>query len=141
MATPALSTTIPKAASWSLPPAREAARKVPVGLSLAASGLMILLFVVTRSEKQAGLLSWILIMVMSALGGSMFPAENLPQALQPFAKATLNFYAVEGYLDLLVRGESASTVLGKTAVLFGIGLLTLGVGQSLLIRRIQEAAQ
>lgn len=110
-----------------------------VALSLAASGLMVVIYVATRSEKQSGIVAWIVIMVMSVIGGSMFPAENLPDFVRPISRMTLNYHGVEGYLDLLVRGREAASVLPYTLVLLAFGVLTIAVGQALVVRRLQES--
>ncbi len=120
---------------------------VPVGavllhagaFALAAAGLITVVVALVRTEKQAGILSWIVVMVMSALGGSMFPAELLPAAVQPLARFTLNYWAVEGFLDLMVRGRGALAVLPATALLGGLGVVLLGLGQHLMRRRLREA--
>lgn len=112
-----------------------------LALSLAASGLMVVVFVATRTEKQSGLVAWIVIMFMSVVGGSMFPAENLPSFVLPLTRLTVNYYAVEGYLDLLVRGRSAASMLDYTVILIVFGLLSAGVGQALMVRRLQESAR
>jgi len=92
-----------------------------------------------RTEKQAGILSWVLVMVMSVLGGSMFPLEMIPGAIQQFSRFTLNYWAIEGFLDLMVRGRGAAAALPATAVLAGVGLVLLTLGQFLMKRRLREA--
>ena len=44
-----------------------------VTFSLAACGLLALITSLVTTEKQAGIVNWLVIMGMSALGGSMFP--------------------------------------------------------------------
>jgi ABC-2 type transport system permease protein len=112
-----------------------------LALNLAAAGVMVLVFVVTRTEKQAGILSWIVIMLMSVLGGSMFPVENMPATMAHLSHFTITYHGVEGYLDLLVRGRGVSGVWANTAWLAGFGLLTLLLGQTWLVRRVQESAR
>jgi ABC-2 type transport system permease protein len=107
--------------------------------ALAAAGLMAVLMALVRNEKQAGILSWIVVMLMSAFGGSMFPAEFLPAAVRQFSYFTLNYWAVEGFLDLMVRGAGPLAALPATALLLGLGVVLVGVGQWLMQRRLQEA--
>ncbi len=108
-----------------------------LSFGLAAAGLMTLLVSLVRTEKQAGILSWIVVMVMSVLGGSMFPADQLPAFAQPFSRLTLNYWAVEGYLDLLVRGEGMGAALPRSVLLAVVGVITALVGQALLGRRLR----
>lgn len=110
-----------------------------VATATAAAGLITILVALVRTEKQAGILSWIVVMVMSALGGSMFPAELLPAAIQPLSHLTLNYWAVEGFLDLMVRGRGAAAALPATGLLAGAGIVLLVIGQRLMRRRLREA--
>lgn len=112
-----------------------------VAFSLAAAGLMTVLVSVVRTEKQAGILAWIVVMAMSALGGSMFPAEILPEGVRNFSRLTLNYWAVEGYLDLIVRDGRLADVLPRTALLAGVGVVFAGVGQMLMQRRLREVVR
>jgi ABC-2 type transport system permease protein len=107
--------------------------------SLAAAGLMVVVIGLVRTEKQAGIFSWILVMTMSAIGGSMFPAENLPAAMQGLARFTLNYWAVEGYLDMIVRGVSPAEVLRTSAGLGVVGVGLVSVGMLLMRVRVREA--
>jgi ABC-2 type transport system permease protein len=94
---------------------------------------------IVKTEKQAGILSWILVMAMSALGGSMFPAENMPESMLGAARFTLNYWAVEGYLDMIVRGIAPAEVLPVSAVLAVVGLGLVIVGFFLMRIRVREA--
>jgi ABC-2 type transport system permease protein len=102
---------------------------------------MTVLVSVVRTEKQAGILAWIVVMAMSALGGSMFPAEILPEGVRNFSRLTLNYWAVEGYLDLIVRDGRLADVLPRTALLAGVGVVFAGVGQMLMQRRLREVVR
>jgi ABC-2 type transport system permease protein len=110
-----------------------------VAFSMSAAGLITVVVALVRTEKQAGILSWVLVMVMSALGGSMFPLEMIPPAIQQFSRFTLNYWAIEGFLDLMVRGRGAAAALPATALLAGVGLALLIIGQHLMKRRLREA--
>jgi ABC-2 type transport system permease protein len=110
-----------------------------IAFSMAAAGLITILVALVRTEKQAGIVSWIVVMAMSVLGGSMFPSELLPAAIQPLGRFTLNYWAVEGFLDLMVRGRGAASALPATALLAGVGVLLLLIGQRLMRRRLREA--
>jgi ABC-2 type transport system permease protein len=109
------------------------------GFSLAAAGLMVVIIGLVRTEKQAGILSWIVVMFMSAVGGSMFPAENFPAFMQGIARYTLNYWAVEGYLDMIVRGIAPAAVMPVSAALAGVGVVLVGIGFALMRVRVREA--
>ena len=108
-----------------------------VAFSLAACGLMTVVQAFARTEKQAGILAWIVIMGMSILGGSMFPVAQMPEAMRATAHFTLNYWAIEGYLDLLVWGRTLPEMVTRSAVLVVIGVLTLAAGKYLLDRRLR----
>jgi len=110
-----------------------------VAFSMAAAGLITVVVALVRTEKQAGILSWVVVMVMSVLGGSMFPLEMIPEAIQRFSRFTLNYWAIEGFLDLMVRGRGAASALPATALLAGVGVALLVIGQHLMKRRLREA--
>jgi ABC-2 type transport system permease protein len=110
-----------------------------VAFSMSAAGLITVVVALVRTEKQAGIVSWVVVMVMSVLGGSMFPLEMIPEAIQRFSRFTLNYWAIEGFLDLMVRGRGAASALPATAVLAGLGVALLVVGQHLMKRRLREA--
>lgn len=106
--------------------------------SLAAGGMMTVVVALVRTEKQAGILSWIVVMFMSVAGGSMFPAEFMPAGMQVFSKFTLNYWAVNGYLDLIVRGGTLQQALQATMLLATVGVVFGAVGLPLMQRRLQE---
>lgn len=109
------------------------------GFSLAAAGLMVVIIGLVKTEKQAGILSWIVVMFMSAIGGSMFPAENFPEFMQGVARYTLNYWAVEGYLDMIVRGVDPAAVMPVSGALAVMGLVLTGIGFLLMRVRVREA--
>ena len=110
-----------------------------VAFSMSAAGLITVVVALVRTEKQAGIVSWVLVMVMSVLGGSMLPLEMIPPAIQQFSRFTLNYWAIEGFLDLMVRGRGAAAALPATALLAGLGVVLLTIGQHLMKRRLREA--
>jgi ABC-2 type transport system permease protein len=106
--------------------------------ALAGGGLMTVVVALVRNEKQAGILSWIVVMVMSVAGGSMFPAEMMPSGMKALSEFTLNYWAVNGYLDLLVLSEPVSSVLPATALLAVVGVVLTVAGLPLMQRRLRE---
>jgi len=67
----------------------------------AASGLGLLLATACRSRAQLAGVSTVVILAMSALGGSMIPRFAMPAAVQEVGwYTTFNAWAVEGYLEV-----------------------------------------
>jgi len=82
-----------------------------------------------RTEKQADGVSTLIILSMSALGGSWFPTMAMPPAAQTVAKFTLTYWSLRGY--------QASLWYGKTwtdpDVLLSLGVvMAVAVGLALL---------
>jgi ABC-2 type transport system permease protein len=87
------------------------------------TGLMAVLYSVTRTREQAGVFSPVVLVVFAMLGGSMFPYENLPDFLQALGQFTPNRWAV-----LTLQGVARSKPLGELAGPF-LGLLAVaGLG-------------
>jgi ABC-2 type transport system permease protein len=110
-----------------------------VVLSLASCGLLSIVYALCRTERQAGALNWLVIMGMSALGGSMTPIDSLPASLQRVGRFTLNFWAVDGYSSLLFLKEPLSAVARNLGILLVVGVLTVVVGRQLLVQKYRRA--
>ncbi|HEY6049964.1 MAG TPA: ABC transporter permease, partial [Thermoanaerobaculia bacterium] len=65
--------------------------------ALAASTFGLLLAALSRSRTQLVALSNLLVLVMSALGGSMFPRFLMPELMQKVGLITLNAWAIDGF--------------------------------------------
>jgi ABC-2 type transport system permease protein len=69
----------------------------------AAAALGMVLAAVARSRAQLSGFSTILILTMSALGGSMFPRFLMSETMQKFGLLTFNGWALDGYLKVFWR--------------------------------------
>lgn len=63
----------------------------------AAAGFGLVLATACRSRAQLNGVASVLILVMSAIGGSMFPRFLMPDSLQRFGLFTFNAWALDGY--------------------------------------------
>jgi ABC-2 type transport system permease protein len=117
---------------FSVPILRAPVALVALSLALivAATGLGILLAVFCRSRKQLEGLSTLVILVMSALGGSWFPLVVTPGWYQKLGHFTVNAWAMDGYQKLFWYGKGLSDIAVEIAVLLAIG----GVGALLALR-------
>mgnify|MGYP002641341951 CR=1 FL=1 len=108
----------------------------PVGLALvvmavaaAPPALGLMAAALVRSEAQLLSASILIIMVMSALGGSWWPLELVPDGLRTLAYVfTINAWAMDGLKDLLWYGRGVVDVLPEVGVLVGISLAALALG-------------
>jgi ABC-2 type transport system permease protein len=92
-----------------------AAMAVPTALACSAFGLV--LAAVCRTRKQLVAMSNLVILSISALGGSMFPRFLMPEAIQKASLVAFNAWALEGFLDVLWRDRGLASILPEIAVL------------------------
>ncbi|MFN2386999.1 MAG: ABC transporter permease [Thermoanaerobaculia bacterium] len=94
-----------------------------ISTALAASAFGLLLAAVCRSRMQLVALSNLVILVMSALGGSMFPRFLMPEKMQKIGLITLNAWALDGFQKVFWRDEPVFNLWPQVAVLLGAGAL------------------
>jgi len=82
---------------------------VPLAFAGAAFGL--LLATLSKSRAQLSGLSTIIILIMSAVGGSMIPRFVMPAYMDTAAKFTLNGQAIDGYLKIFWREDSSHSLV------------------------------
>ena len=87
-----------------------------------------------RSRAQLSGFSTLLILSMSALGGSMFPRFLMSETMQQFGLLTFNAWALDGYLKVFWRDAPLWQLWPQVAVLIGIAIVFLGAAR-LLARR------
>lgn len=94
----------------------------------AASGFAMFIASMFKTLKAMDSASPPMIMVMSFLGGSMYPIFQMPPVIQTAGKLTLNNWAMRGYFNLML-GNGFNSVITNSVVLLAMGaaFLTLGV--------------
>jgi ABC-2 type transport system permease protein len=90
--------------------------------SLAVSTFGLLLAALSRSRMQLVALSNLTVLVMSALGGSMFPRFLMPDIMQKVGLITLNAWAIDGFQKVFWREEPVQNLAPQVLVLCGIAL-------------------
>jgi ABC-2 type transport system permease protein len=100
----------------------------------AAAGFGLLLAAACRTRAQLGGISTIVILVMSAIGGSMFPRFLMPESLQKVGLLTFNGWALDAYLKVFWREQPLPALAPQLAVLLALTLAFLAVTR-LLARR------
>lgn len=98
---------------------------VPTALVCSAFGLV--LAALCRTRKQLVAMSNLVILSISALGGSMFPRFLMPVALQKASLVFFNSWALEGFLKVFWREEPLWHLWPELAVLalWTVALMTL----------------
>ena len=96
-----------------------------ISTAFAATGLAMLIASVCKTRAQASGVSLLIVLSMSALGGSWWPLYIVPEWLQNVAHITLTAWSMSAFNDLLIYGEGLSSILSSIGVLSGMGLIFL----------------
>lgn len=102
---------------------------VCTAFAVAAFGMLLASMCHTRG--QLGAVSTLLILMMSALGGSMFPRFLMPESLQKAGLFTINGWAIDGFTKVFWRDLPIPALWPQVAV-----LLAIGTGLFLIARRV-----
>jgi ABC-2 type transport system permease protein len=94
---------------------------IVTAFAVAAFGL--LLAAVCRTRAQLGALSTLLILVMSAIGGSMFPRYLMPAGMQKAGLLTLNAWAIDGFTKVFWRNLPIRDLGPQVGVLLAAGIV------------------
>ncbi len=94
---------------------------VPTALATSAFGLV--LAALCRTRKQLVAVSNLVILSISALGGSMFPRFLMPEGLKKLSLVAFNSWALEGFLDVFWRESPLVALLPEIAVLLAWALV------------------
>jgi ABC-2 type transport system permease protein len=104
---------------------------IVMGLStaFAVAAFGMLLASICRTRAQLGALSTLLILVMSALGGSMFPRFLMPQGMQKAGLWTINAWAIDGFTKVFWRDLPVSALWQQVSVLLAIGIVLFAIAR------------
>ena len=100
--------------------------------AVAAFGM--LLASICRTRAQLGALSTLLILVMSAIGGSMFPRFLMPEAMQKAGLWTINAWAIDGFTKVFWRDLPVTALWQQVTVLLAIGIVLFAVARRIARR-------
>jgi len=100
-----------------------------VSSAVAVAAFGILLASICRSRAQLGALSTLVILVMSSVGGSMFPRFLMPEAMQKAGLLTINAWAIDGFTKVFWRDEPVSHLWLQVAVLLATAVLLFGIAR------------
>jgi len=104
-----------------------------VATAVAASAFGLMLASVSHSRMQLVALSNLSILLMSALGGSLFPRFLMSEKLQKIGLITLNAWALDGFQKIFWRDEPLWAIWPQVAV-----LAILGAVFFLIARRVAQ---
>ncbi len=105
-----------KLAPWSL---------ITIVCSFSASGLALAFTLLCSTKQQAQTTANVVILVISAIGGSMVPRFLMPEWIQTLGWLTPNTWALEAYGAIFWRGDTIDAILLPCAILFAVGIAGL----------------
>ena len=96
----------------------------------AAAALGLVLATIAKTRAQLSGFSTILILTMSALGGSMFPRFLMSDTMQKFGLLTFNGWALDGYLKVFWYRASIIELWPQVLVLATLTLVFLALART-----------
>lgn len=102
--------------------------------SLAASTLGLLFAAACRTRAQLGAVSTLVILTMSALGGSMFPRFIMPPAVQKVGLITFNAWALDGFTKVFWRDAPLIDLWPQVGVLLLAAVVFFAIARRLATR-------
>lgn len=103
-------------------------------LSAMGSGVLIATFV--RTLQQALLVSFMVIMPLMAISGTMTPVESMPPALQSLSRMSALRYYVESLLGVFLKGVGLEVLWPQLAWMLGLGTALFAVSVYQFRRRL-----
>lgn len=88
-------------------------------VALCSTGLGLLIAAVARTETQSGALSAVVLWVLGALGGSLFPTFLMSGPMKTVSSLTPHAWALTAYNTLLVYSGGLGDILPQLGVLAG----------------------
>ena len=95
--------------------------------AVAAFGLVLASLCHTRA--QLGALSTLVILVMSSVGGSMFPRYLMPESMQKAGLLTINAWAIDGFTKVFWRDLPVTDLWPQVSVLVAVGVVLFVVAR------------
>ncbi len=96
----------------------------------AAAGFGLVLATAAKTRAQLSGMATIIILVMSSMGGSMFPRFLMSETMQKIGLVTFNAWALDGYLKVFWRNAPLLALWPQLLVLAGLTLAFLLVART-----------
>jgi ABC-2 type transport system permease protein len=94
-----------------------------VSTAIACSTFGLMLGAACRTRAQLGAFATLIVLVISALGGSMFPRFIMPEGLQKFGLIAFNTWAIDGFTKVFWRESPLLNLWPQVGVLMGCSLI------------------
>jgi len=109
---------------------------IPTTFCTSAFGLLLASF--CRTRAQLGAISTLVVLTISALGGSMFPRFLMPPGLQKAGLVLFNSWALDGFTNVFWRDLPLTSLLLPVVMLVAFGAIFFVVAR-MLVRRFEIA--
>jgi ABC-2 type transport system permease protein len=96
----------------------------------AAAGFGLMLATLARTRAQLSGMSTIIILTMSALGGSMFPRFLMSESMQKVGLVTFNAWALDGYLKVFWRDAPVWQLWPQVLVLSALAAVFMALART-----------
>jgi ABC-2 type transport system permease protein len=100
---------------------------VVLAASMACTAFGMLLAAFSKTQGQARGLGTLFILAMSSIGGAWFPTSFMPPFIQTMGKASLVYWSMEGFLQVLWRKAGTIELFPVLGILVGMSALTTAV--------------
>ena len=90
-----------------------------LGSAALASSIALFVASLSGSSAQMNTVSTFVVLLFSAVGGSMVPRFMMPDWLQSLGRFTPNHWSIDAFYGILARGQSVFDLLTAWSVLFG----------------------
>jgi ABC-2 type transport system permease protein len=98
--------------------------------AMAAAGFGLLLATIARTRAQLSGMATIIILIMSSLGGSMFPRFLMSETMQRMGLLTFNAWALDGYLKVFWRNAPIVALWPQLLVLTLLTIVFLSLART-----------
>jgi ABC-2 type transport system permease protein len=106
---------------------------ITIAAAMAASGLALAVVTTCTTKQQAQTISTFVVLICSAVGGSMVPRFMMPPWLQDLGSFTPNAWVIEAYHGVLWREEALSELLPELGSL--LTLAVIGTAFAIIVSR------
>ena len=109
---------------------------IVMGLStaVAVAAFGMLLASLCHTRAKLGALSTLVILMMSSVGGSMFPRFLMPESMQKAGLFTINAWAIDGFTKVFWRDLPVSALWPQVSVLLAVTIVLFLVARRIARR-------
>ena len=112
---------------------------VTMSISFVAISFSLLIASVSKTIFLAASVSALIIILMAVVGGIMVPRFIMPQFMQKISLFVPHAWALDGYLNILVRDYNLIQILPNIAVLIGFGLFSFVISMYFFKKMIKSS--